>query len=73
MPANARDTGSIPDLERSHMPHSNRARVPQLLRRVGSRAHVPQQEKPPHREAPAARQLEKSPRSNQDPARPNNK
>ncbi|KAB0377362.1 hypothetical protein FD755_011806 [Muntiacus reevesi] len=39
MPANARDTGSIPDLGRSHMPHSNRAHVPQLLMHAGSRAH----------------------------------
>ena len=31
-PCNAGDTGSIPDLGRSHMPPVNRARVPQLLR-----------------------------------------
>ena len=30
-PANAGDTGSIPGPERSHMPRSNWARVPQLL------------------------------------------
>ena len=31
-PANAGDTGSSPDLGRSHMPRRNWARVPQLLR-----------------------------------------
>ena len=31
LPANARDTGSSPDLGRSHMPWSNWAREPQLL------------------------------------------
>ena len=34
LPANAGDTGSVPDLGRSHMPQSNQA-------------HVPQEEKPP--------------------------
>ena len=29
-PANAGDTGSIPDLGRSHMPRSNKARLSQL-------------------------------------------
>ena len=31
-PANAGDMGSIPDLERSHMPQGNYARAPQLLK-----------------------------------------
>ena len=31
LPANAGDTGSSPDLGRSHMPRGNRAREPQLL------------------------------------------
>ena len=31
LPANAGDTGSVLDLERSHMPLSNKARGPQLL------------------------------------------
>ena len=31
LPVNAGDTGSSPDLGRSHMPRSNRAREPQLL------------------------------------------
>ena len=33
-PANAGDTGSIPGLGRSHMPRSNKDRVPQLLKPV---------------------------------------
>ena len=31
-PANAGDTGSSPGLGRSHMPRSNEARAPQLLK-----------------------------------------
>ena len=31
LPATAGDMGSIPGLERSHMPQSNQARAPQLL------------------------------------------
>ena len=31
LPANAGDTGLIPDLGRSHMPRSNQAHAPQLL------------------------------------------
>ena len=31
LPANARDTGSIPGLGRSHTPHSNQVHVPQLF------------------------------------------
>ena len=41
LPANAGDTGSSPGLGRSHMPRSNWARAPQLLR-LRSRAHKPQ-------------------------------
>ena len=40
-PANARDTGSSPGPGRSHMPRSNKAHAPQLLR-LRSRAHEPQ-------------------------------
>ena len=57
-PCNARNTSSIPGPGRSHMPQSNRARVPQLMsshslvvttedRMPGARA--PQLEKPSHR------------------------
>ena len=56
-PANAGDTGSITDLGKSHMPHSNQAHAPQLLSLCsGARttapeahepaAHAPQWEKP---------------------------
>ena len=41
-PANAGDMGLIPDLGRSHMPQSNQARAPQLLKPTHPRAHVPQ-------------------------------
>ena len=34
LPPNAGDTGSSPDLERSHMPWGNWARAPQLLKPV---------------------------------------
>ena len=59
LPANAGDTGSTPDLGRSHMPRSNESCVPQLvglcsraqelklLRAAGRRACTLQQEKPP--------------------------
>ena len=40
-PANVGDTGSIPGPGRSHMPWSNKARVPQLLS-LHSRARKPQ-------------------------------
>ena len=40
-PANAGDMGSIPGPGRSHMPRSNKARVPQLLS-LCSRAREPQ-------------------------------
>ena len=66
--ANARDTGSIPDPGRCHLPQSNSAWVPQLLS-LCSRAHEPQLLKPtpPIREASAgeapAPQLESGPHS----------
>ena len=44
-PANAGDTGLIPDPRRSHMPGSNEAHVPQLLR-LCSGAREPQLLKP---------------------------
>ena len=44
-PANAGDTDSIPGPGRSHMPQSNKARVPQLLS-LRSRAREPQLLKP---------------------------
>ena len=58
LPCNARNTSSIPGPGRSHMPQSDRARVPQLMsshslavttedRMPGARA--PQLEKPSHR------------------------
>ena len=43
--ASAGDTGSSPGLGRSHMPRSNKARVPQLLS-LHSRACKPQLLKP---------------------------
>ena len=45
LPASAGDTGSSPGPGRSHMPQSNRSRVPQLLS-LRSRAHKPQLLKP---------------------------
>ena len=44
-PANAGDRGSIPGPERTHMPRSNKAHVPQLLS-LHSRAREPQLLKP---------------------------
>ena len=41
LPANAADMGLSPGPGRSHMPQSNKARVPQLLS-LHSRAHEPQ-------------------------------
>ena len=38
LPANAGDMGSIPGPGRSHMPQSNEARVPQLLKPACPRA-----------------------------------
>ena len=58
-PATARDTGSIPDPGRSHMPWSNWAPEPQLLS-LCSRAREHQQEKRGQREA-CAPQRESSP------------
>ena len=45
LPANAGDTGLIPGLGRSHMPHNNEARAPQLLS-LRSRAWELKQMKP---------------------------
>ena len=47
-PANAGDMGLIPDLGRSHVPRSNEAHVPQLLKPEHLRACAPQQEKSLH-------------------------
>ena len=66
--ANARDTGLIPDLGRPHMPRSNWPCVPPLLS-LCSRTQELQQEKPLQWEAHTL-QLQKSPRSNKDPAQP---
>lgn len=44
--ANAGDMSLIPSEGRSHMPCSNSARVPQLLKPVCPRAWAPKQEKP---------------------------
>ena len=61
---------------RSHVPQSNEAQAPPLLRphaavtaRRGPQSRPPKQEKPPQGVA-CMRQLEKSPRSNEDPAQP---
>ena len=63
-PANAGDTGSVPDLGRSHVPQSNEARVLRLLS-LSSRAWKPQllsphttTMKPVHNRAHALRQEE---------------
>ena len=70
-PANAGDTGSIPD--------QGRSRMLQLLKPECARARAPQQEKPPQREArtlqervrsPCSSQVEKSLYSNEDSAQP---
>ena len=61
LPTNARDTGCIPGLGRSHKPRSNEAQEPQLLslcssphaattEAQGLTAVAPQQEKPPQGE-----------------------
>ena len=42
-PANEGDAGSIPSLGRIHMPQSNKARAPQLLAPILSRARAPQE------------------------------
>ena len=72
-PANAGDMGSIPGPERSHMPQSNYACVPQLLS-LRSRAHEPQLLKPTHLE-PVVRNKrshdnEKPAHHNEDPTQP---
>ena len=79
-PANAGDTGSIPDPGRSHKPQGNWSQAPRLLslcsraqeprlrspRATITDAHSQQQEKLLQSEARAL-QLEKSPHSNKDP------
>ena len=59
LPANTEDMGSISGPGRSHMPWGNKAHEPPLLS-LRSRAHAPQQEKPPQWEAYTP-QLESSP------------
>ena len=75
---NAGDTGSVPDPGRSHMPWSNYACAPQVLKPECPRVQVPQQETPAQPEAhtlqlessPCSLQREKHLRSNEDPAQP---
>ena len=68
-PASARDTVSVPGLGRSHMPHGNVARAPQLLKPACLTACALQQEKSPQWEA-LTPQLESSPSpSNKDTER----
>ena len=62
LPANAGDIGSIPGLGRSHMPHSNWVRVPQLLRCM---LQLP---KPTHPRACALQQREATAMRSQCPA-----
>ena len=80
-PANAGDTGLIPDPGRPQMPCRNEARAPQLLSLCSRtqkpqllnlaccKARAPQQEKPLQQEAHTL-QLEKSQCSSEDPAQP---
>ena len=78
-PANLGDTGSLPGPGRSHMPKSNQAHAPQLLRSLYSRTQALQQ-KPLQREAFALQlessphwpQLEKAHASHEDPVQPIN-
>ena len=49
-PTSAGDTGSIPDPGRSHVPRSNQACAPGLLKTVLPRTRAPRQEKPQQRE-----------------------
>ena len=81
LPANAGDTGSIPDLGRSHVPGGNSTPAPQLLS-LCFRAQEMQllspyvleppalQQEEPLKWKPCAPQLEKSPCRNKDPAQP---
>ena len=50
-PCNSGDTSSVPGPGRSHMPRSNLAYAPQLLKPACPQAHAWQQEKPPQWEA----------------------
>ena len=72
-PANAGDTGSIPGPGRSHVPRSNKARVPQLLS-LRSRAHEPQLLKPARLETELrnkrSHRSEKPTRRKEDPTQP---
>ena len=54
LPATAGDMGLIPAPGRSHMPRSNEAQDPQLLKFL-NRAHALQQETPPQWETHASR------------------
>ena len=78
---NAGDMGLIPDLARPHVPWSNEACAPQLLKPRLPKARTLQQEQPLQGEAwalqmeinPDSPQLEKSLHSNKDPTQPINK
>ena len=80
-PASAGDTGLIPDPGGSHMPWSSWTWELQLPKPTHLRACAPQQKKPGQWEArttqlessPGSPQLEKSPRSHEDPAQPKSK
>ena len=51
-PASAEDTGSIPDPGRSHIPWSNKARVPQLLSLCSRARQLQLQSQRPRARAP---------------------
>ena len=78
LPANEEDTGLIPGPGRFHIPYSNQACEPPLLKPTHPRAGAPQQKKTPQWEAHTPQlesrawflQLEKSPHRNKDPAQP---
>ena len=76
LPANAGDTGLSPGLGRSHMPRSNWAREPQLLRlRLEPVLHNGRgrdSEKPAQRdkEWPPLAATREGPRRNEDPTQP---
>ena len=71
-PANAGDTGSIPDPGRSHVPWRNQARMPQLLR-LCSRARSLQQEKPLNKKWPPLTLTGEKPSKQQGPSTVKNK
>ena len=68
LPANAGDTGSIPDVGISHIPWSNKPVLHNYWAQT-PKACALQQERPQQWEAHTA-QLEKSPHSKEDPAQP---